>query len=267
MSASITASMLYNLIQCPHRLSLDLHEDPSKKDAESKFVELLWEKGTLYEAEVISKLETPFAEFSGLSGTERERQTRQAMEEKVPLIHGGRIRADDLLGEPDILRWDHVMGYVAGDIKSGSGEEMDPEDDEGKPKKHYAVQLALYTDILERLGLSRERHPFIWDVHGEEVTYTLDAPQGVRTPQTLWELYGDTLDKAREIASRPDVTLPALGATCKLCHWRSLCKAHIKQMNDLTLIAELGRSKRDLIAPFIPTVEELATCDLPRFCQ
>jgi len=28
MTTSITASMLYNLVQCPHRLSLDLHEDP-----------------------------------------------------------------------------------------------------------------------------------------------------------------------------------------------------------------------------------------------
>ncbi|MBI4830637.1 MAG: hypothetical protein HY801_03595 [Candidatus Lindowbacteria bacterium] len=45
MDKPVTASMLYNLIQCPHRLNLDLHEDPSKKDPESKFVELLWEKG------------------------------------------------------------------------------------------------------------------------------------------------------------------------------------------------------------------------------
>jgi predicted RecB family nuclease len=263
----VTASMLYNLIQCPHRLSLDLHEDPAKKDPESKFVELLWEKGTLFEDNVINELKVPFAELSGLSGAERERQTREAMARKVPLIHGGRIRADDLLGEPDILRWDDAMGYVAGDIKSGSGEEMEPDDEEGKPKKHYAVQLALYTDILERLGASRGRRPFIWDVHREEVTYVLDAPQGVRTPQTLWELYKDTLDRARAIVSRPDVTLPALAPTCKLCHWRSLCKAHVRRVDDLTLIAELGRSKRDLIAPFISTVTELATCDLSHFVQ
>ncbi len=39
-------------------------------------------------------------------------------------------------------------GYVAGDIKSGSGEEG--QDDDAKLKKYYGVQLALYTDILER---------------------------------------------------------------------------------------------------------------------
>ena len=53
MSTSITASMLYNLVQCPHRLSLDLHEDPANKDPESKFIQLLWEKGTAFEQEVI----------------------------------------------------------------------------------------------------------------------------------------------------------------------------------------------------------------------
>jgi predicted RecB family nuclease len=267
MSPSITASMLYNLIQCPHRLSLDLHEDWSHRDAESKFVELLWEKGTLFESTVISNLQVPFIELSALSGEHREQQTLEAMARRVPLIHGGRIRADNLLGEPDILRLDYAMGYVAGDIKSGAGEEGDQDDSDGKLKKHYAVQLALYTDILERLGLSSNRRPFIWDVRGEEVQYDLNNPQGPRTPQTLWELYQGKLEEALEIASRPGVTLPALASTCKLCHWRSLCKRQIMEMNDLTLIAELGRSKRDLIAPFIPTVDELATCDLSQFFQ
>jgi len=69
------------------------------------------------------------------------------------LIYGGRISADGLLGEPDLLRWTQG-GYVAGDIKSGAGVEGASEDTDGKPKKHYAVQLALYTDILERMGFS-----------------------------------------------------------------------------------------------------------------
>ena len=67
------------------------------------------------------------------------------------LIYGGRIKIDDLLGEPDILRRNND-GYIAGDIKSGSGKEGGDEETDGKPKKHYAVQLALYTDILERTG-------------------------------------------------------------------------------------------------------------------
>ena len=68
-------------------------------------------------------------------------------------------------------------GYVAGDIKSGAGEEGATDDDDGKPKRHYAVQLALYTDILERLGYSAGRTPFVWDIHGESDSLRPDADE------------------------------------------------------------------------------------------
>ncbi len=105
MHGHITASMLYNLIQCPHRLSLDLHEDPAGRDQESKFVELLWEKGTLFEKEVMSKLGVPFTDLSALTPDEKERRTLEAMSKKTPLIYSGRIRSGNLLGEPDLLRF------------------------------------------------------------------------------------------------------------------------------------------------------------------
>ncbi len=262
MIRPITASMLYNLIQCPHRLNLDLHENPQKRDAESKFVQLLWEKGTAFEKEVIDKLQIPFKDLSSFEDKEKERQTLVAMSQKVKLIYGGRIRAANLLGEPDILRWNDRLGYVAGDIKSGAGEEGDEDIGTEKPKKHYAVQLALYTDILEAMGLSLGRYPFVWDIHGNEVIYDLNAPQGPRTPQSLWGLYQEKLGQAEKIVSRPHSTLPALGATCKLCHWTSHCTNHAEKLDDLTLIAELGRAKRDLILPYVKTVTGLAASDL-----
>jgi len=262
MSKPITASMLYNLIQCSHRLNLDLHEDPQNRDPENKFVELLWERGIDFENEVISKLQIPFTDLHALGDEERERRTKEALNQKVALIYGGRIRAGNLLGEPDILRWDDSMGYVPGDIKSGAAEEGDEDIGSEKPKKHYAVQLALYADILETYGLGKGRLPFVWDVHNNEAVYDLNAPQGPRTPQTLWELYQEKLRQAGEIVSQPNTTLPALGAPCKLCHWRSYCIRHIEKLDDLTLIAELGRAKRDLMKPHIRTVTDLARADL-----
>lgn len=170
MTRPITASMLYNLVQCPHRLFLDLHEDPAKKDPESKFVELLWERGTTFEKEVMTGVAVPFLDLSGEEDAAKERLTMEAISRGEPLIYGGRIRSGDLLGEPDLMRR-QAGGYIAGDIKSGSGFE-DASDDlsDGKPKKHYAVQLGLYNDILEKMGVSAGRTPFIWDVHGREVT-------------------------------------------------------------------------------------------------
>jgi predicted RecB family nuclease len=276
MDSRITATMLYNLTVCPHRLALDLFEDPAKRVPESAFLKLLWEKGTLYEEEVVRALAPTAADIAGKSPAERERLTAEAMESGVALIHGGRIRAGELLGEPDLLRLD-AGGYVAGDIKSGSAEEAQGESSEGRPKVHYAVQLALYTDILERAGkapgqgapggTAPRRAPFVWDVRGREVAYDLGEKTKRGSGKTLWEIYEECLGQAMRIAAREEATTPALTSACKLCHWRGLCLERLKAVDDLTLIPELGRKKRDAMLPYVRTVAELAAADPERFMK
>src|SRR5919109_226136 len=178
-----------------------------------------------------------------------------------PLIYGGRIAADGLLGEPDLLR-KSSGGYVPGDIKSGSGEETTGADDcDGKPKKHYAVQLALYVDILERLGLSAGRRAFVWDVHGKEVIYDLEAPLGPHTPESLWDFYQDALVEARAILDGQASTRGAYTSICKHCHWYSHCLQELTAADDLTLIPGLGRRARDSLGAHFPTAAELASAD------
>jgi len=262
--SQITAVMLYNLVACPHRLTMDLFGDPAERDETNPFVELLWERGALYEKEVMRGAGEPYLDLSTYPAQERERLTSQAMARGEALIYGGRIQVDDLVGVPDLLRKEH-RGYVAGDIKSGAGEEGS--EDLRKPKKHYAVQLALYTDILERKGLSTGRSPFVWDVHGDEVRYDLDAPQGPRKPETLWDEYLGVLEKARGIVARSASTDPAYGAECKLCHWYSACLARLREADDLTLLPELGRSRRDAMVTLVPTVSDLAKADTTRLLR
>jgi len=120
--SKITSSMLYNLAQCPHRVTLDLFGDYKDRAPRSPFVKLLWEKGTAFEKEVIEGLEVPFTDLSTFRGDEKERMTREAMDRDDDLIYSGRITVGDLVGEPDILRR-HDNAYIAGDIKSGAGEE------------------------------------------------------------------------------------------------------------------------------------------------
>ncbi len=264
MDKIITASILYNLVQCPHRVSMDLFTDVALRDPVNPFVQLLWDRGNAYEQEIIEKLDMPFTNLKHLSPEEKETQTYEAMSRGDDLIYGGRIRADDLVGEPDILRSCGTK-YVAGDIKSGAGEEGGSEDTDGKPKKHYAVQLALYTDILERRGYSGGRRPFVWDVHGQEVVYDLDAPQGVKKTATLWDDYQEVLELARQIMTGSDSTLPAYGSVCKLCHWYTACRKSAEEHDDLTLIPELGRSKRDDMLPHVKTRGELARADISAF--
>src|SRR6185436_4117270 len=153
---SVTASVLYDLVQCPQRVALDTFGNPSNRDEINPFVRLLWERGTLFERETIANLQLPFLDLSKTNEADHERLTFEAMTRGEPLIYGGRIRAEDLIGMPDLLRKE-TGGYVPGDIKSGRGKDGEDDEHDGKPKRHYAVQIALYVDILERLNRSAGR--------------------------------------------------------------------------------------------------------------
>jgi predicted RecB family nuclease len=265
MAVPIAASMLYDLVSCPHRLWMDLYGDPADRDAINPFVQMLWEKGSLYEADVIDETGTPFLDLSIYAGDEKERRTTDAMQQGVPLIYSGRMCEEGLLGDPDLLRKE-AGGYIAGDIKSGAGEEGD--ENNRRPKKHYAVQLALYTDILARKGLSAGRRAFVWDVHGEDVSYDFETPLGVRDPRTLWDYYLQTLHAAENIVNHGAPTQAAYSSgVCKLCHWYSSCLMQLTATDDLTLIPQLGRSKRDVMADRIGTISELATINPDAFLQ
>ena len=96
MPTAITASMLYDLVTCPHRVTMDLYGDPAKQDKANAFVELLWEKGSLYEREVIAGLALPFLDLSIYAGDEKERLTLEAMQRGEPLIYSGRIQEPGL---------------------------------------------------------------------------------------------------------------------------------------------------------------------------
>ena len=111
------------------------------------------------------------------------------------------------------------------------------------------------------------RKPFIWDVHGQEVIYDLDAPQGVKKSDSLWDEYNNTLKTAQDIISRQQTTLPAYAGICKLCQWYSTCKKLLIQHDDLTLIPELGSSKRNVMLHHIKSREQLVAADLVSLIQ
>ena len=265
MDRPITASLLHSHLTCPHRVAMDAFADPVNRDPVSPFVELLWNRGTSYEREVIAGLGVPFVDLSSLKREEKESATRAAIKDDANLIYSGRLSVDDLLGEPDLLRREYG-GYVAIDIKSGGAEEGGDNDagEEGKPKKSYGVQIALYTDILARLGVSAGRYGYIWDVHGVEKRYDLDAPLGPRSP-SISTVYQEARAEAAATLDRSHATLPAAASICKQCVWRSACLADLKAANDLSLLPELGRKRRDSLVAQFATVADLAGAEVSRF--
>ena len=257
-SSVITASMLYNHLVCPHRVAMDAFGDWSRRDKVSPFVQMLWDRGNKYEAQVIENLGLKFEDLSTLTGDDKEAATRTAIAEGQALIYNGRLSEDGLLGEPDLLRLEGE-GYVAIDIKSGAGEESAGEEEEGKLKQSYGVQLALYTDLLTRLGVAAGHHGYIWDVHGEQVRYDLDAPLGKRdATDTIWSRYLRARQEVERLLKREATSHPAAASACKLCVWRSECMGAVTAADDLTLLPELGRAKRDVLCEAFPTVRDLA---------
>lgn len=262
---TVTAAQLYDHVTCSRRVDLDAHADRGMRTEISPFVRLLWRRAASHEADVVATLPEGTVRLAGLGDEERAARTADAMAAGAGLIQGGRIAVDDLLGDPDLLVR-RGGGYLAADIKSGRAEDDGGDDaGTGRPNVQYAVQIALYTDVLERLGVSAGRRPEIWDVRGERVPYDLDAPRGPRTPSSLWDLYCSTRDAVRAVLAAPDSTRGALSASCGLCHWREVCAAELEAADDLTLIPSLGRAARDAMSGTIATVTDFAALDPEAF--
>jgi len=103
----ITASDLYDYVTCPQRVYLDHFGDTQLRDSISPFVHLLWERGSAYEQQVIGGLgPEEYVSLKELPPEAKEVETLNALRAGVPLIYGGRISADGLVGEPDLDAFD-----------------------------------------------------------------------------------------------------------------------------------------------------------------
>jgi len=263
----ITATHLYNFSQCAHRVYRDAYDDPSKRDKVNEFVEMLWERGLQHEKNIIGswKYTREITDISLVSKDQRFSATMQAIEEKKPCIYQGRLEVDELVGEPDLLILGPNGVYMPVDIKSGSGIEGMPEGGEGKLKKHYALQLGVYVDALRRLGIIEHYEGRIIDKDASETVYDFTTQRGSRSKETWWDFYVRTLEDVRAVLLKNTPTAPALGSLCTLCHWYSTCKARCIASDDVSLIPELGASKKKALEDSIHSFRELAEFDREDF--
>jgi predicted RecB family nuclease len=262
----ITASKLYDYIQCHHRPWRDIWGPQEEKIKEANpFVELLWEKGVKHEEKIISR----FGDFLDLKDgllDERFQRTIKAMKSKTSLIYQGVLKYENLLGIPDILKKLPDDTYIPIDIKSGTGFEGadEEEGEEGKPKKHYSVQLCLYNDLLKKLGFASHNSGKVIDIHGEEVEYNLTSPMGTRTQETWWEFYEKVKKHVDFLMKNEYKNKPAMAGACKLCPWYNSCKKWCEEKKDLTNVFYLGRSIRDRLNEdlLIENIDEFLELDV-----
>lgn len=246
---NITASKLYNYLQCEHKIWRDIYGPQDEKSKETNpFVQMLWDKGVSHEEKIVEGLGIVLDLKDG-DETERIQKTIEAMKMEVPLIYQGVLRSGELLGIPDLLQNNGDGTYMPIDIKSGMGVEGVDEDFEGedKYKKHYAVQLALYSEVLIANGFAKKHMGKIIDINSEETVYDLDKSMGARNPQSWWQFYLDTKARAVSLMKNEVQNKPAYSGKCKLCPWYNSCKKWIKQNDDPTMIFYVGRAVRDVL--------------------
>ena len=221
---------------------------------------MLWERGTQYEAEIIATLagDKELLDLSAVPAAKRAAKTMEALRAGVPLIYHGRLQTEELLGEPDLLELLPDGEYRPIDIKSGMGLKGASEENPGKYKDSYAVQLALYTDALRQLGFASHCRGAIWDSRGQVVEYDLLTPRGKCTPECWWNFYEDKLQAVRRILEGRLQTTPALGSDCGQCEWMRSCKRQCIQSRCPTLIPGLGRANKENLAGLFDTIDALA---------
>ena len=246
---AITASKLYDYIQCPHKVWRDVYGPQEEKTRETNpFVELLWNKGVKHEEKIIANI-GKYLDVKDGPIDKRFIKTIEALKNKTPLIYQGVLKHENLLGIPDLLKLLPDGSYMPIDIKSGSGFEGADEETggEGKPKLHYAVQLCLYNELLKKLGFANHNNGQIIDIHGDKIEYDLSAQKGIRDKSTWWENYEKIKNQACLLLENKDKNKPSSSGKCKLCPWYNSCAKWCKENDDLTNIFYLGRNNRDII--------------------
>lgn len=245
----VTGTKLYDYIQCPHRVWRDVYGPQEEKIKETNpFVQMLWDNGMAHEEKVVNTL-GEYLDLRPGSYEERFKKTIKALKSGVPLVYQGVLIFENLRGIPDLIKRQPDGTYLPIEIKSGLGfeGETNEDDEDGKPKKHYSVQLALYIDLLEKLGFEHKNCGQIIDGHFNKAIYNLDKPFGVRDKITQWDFYQQVKNNVSLLLDNEAQNKPAYSGKCKLCPWSNSCKKWVKENNDLTGLFNVGGKWRDII--------------------
>ena len=265
----LSASTLFNFIQCSHRVWRDVYGPLDEKVLEpNPFVQLLWDKGVLHEGRVIESI-GQFVDVRDGSYEDRSERTLAAMQGGADLIYQGVLIYGNYLGIPDLLKRNSDGTYMPIDIKSGRGFEGSDEEGDEKYKKHYAIQLCHYVELLKQLGFAKSDKAKIIDINNNEVIYDLQTAIGIKNKNTWWEYYFEIRAEVEDLLANKKENKPAMAGICKLCPWYYSCKKWAAGTNDLTNIFYLGRSKRDTLNEDlnITRVGQMQTIDIDQILK
>lgn len=251
----VTGTMLRDVVLCERRAWHDLHTDRRLSDEVGAFVRMLWAEGVRHEAEVLGHLEGRIADLREVdAGGRREATLAAIADARNDHVLGAEVAHARLLGRPDVLS--RIDGrWVAGDAKSGT-----PFMPDGvRIREEYGIQVSHYAAILGAEGLGDGDRAFVIGPDGARVMLDLHAQWGATT---MAAVVAARTRRAEAIIAGTARTRGAASAICGLCHWRTLCRGALEAADDLTLIAEVGRSMRRIVETVAPDRASLAALDV-----
>lgn len=232
----VTAQDFYDYDKCPHRVFLNRFGNPEEKLPHSDFLNMLFENALTHEYDVVEGLacETP----KGATLQDRAFSTLELMRYGAERIYQGVLLGTSESGIPDLL--ERVPGqsgfgdyfYKPVDIKSGSGY-ADPV--KGTLRTDYGMQLCHYALLLQSAQGTFPPVGEILNRDRQRVTYSLNQFRSD---------HQEALDDIRLLISGAKSDEPALSADCGACQWWAHCEKALVAAGDVTLLADVGRSKK-----------------------
>lgn len=232
----VTAQDFYDYSKCPHRVFLNRFGDPEERLPHSDFLNLLFENALTHEHEVVEDLvcEMP----GGTALEDRALSTLQLMRSGAERIYQGVLIQPSESGIPDLL--EKVSGksnfgdyfYKPVDVKSGSGYENEAK---GTLRTDYGMQLYHYALLLQAVQGTFPPEAEILNRGRTRVPYPLGQ---------FREAYHEALADIRLLAGGAKSDEPALSSECGACQWWGHCEKKLVAAQDVTLLADVGRSKK-----------------------
>lgn len=247
MSIKITATHFYNYIQCPHRVFLNIFEDPLKKEPISDFIRSKIEQGIMHEKDVMKDIKSVEVKYT--NDEDGYKKTIELMKEGVDIIYQGVLVYNDLVGRPDLLikkEGKSKFGdyyYKAVEIKSGKN-----------LKKEYRIQIIFYNYILGKIqGYLPKKGGLI----------NHDKTENYFNVEEELEEFKDILKRLRiSFNNKQDFDFN-ISSSCSECQWKDYCFQDAVNKKDMSLIYGMNKNaKLGLISQGIKDIETFSKNDL-----
>lgn len=243
---TFTPSLFFQHATCPHWIWRDQYGDPRRKGDVPELAQKLLEQGVLHEEDYITQLKVVPVDTT--LGEAAYVETRKLMQQGVPLIYQGAIRADihgmRYQGRPDLL--EKVGNYYRPiDIKNSK-----------EIKQAHWLQLTLYSLILEQMqGMFPEDCAIINSEH-EQLPIRLTNSHKTKTWAKIKEI------QAIMAGEKPPLKLVS---SCKQNPWFTECVREAEAADDIALIYKLDSRAMTMFRELgLKTVQQVAQADFSR---